>query len=133
MARLALWIGKPPRFLARKADDQNIVPAVAIHVVGECQKVLRVHIDVKRLRRVKLKPLGKIRPRVPIRAGDNIHLPVPVEVAVIRPLAKKLIRKLNPLKRMQRVLPLGKRNGPQNKQKPKTTEYMFEKIHDLYY
>src|SRR5262245_13291711 len=100
---LALWISKPPRLLTRETDDDDVRPSIAIHVMRERKKVLRVSSDVERLCFVVLMPVGKLRTRIPIRSRNNVHHAVVVEIAKVRALAKKLVRKLNLLKRMQRV------------------------------
>src|SRR5262245_24451800 len=49
VSRLVLWVAEPPRFLARKAQYDQVGPAVVVHIVVEPEKVFRIAGDVERL------------------------------------------------------------------------------------
>src|ERR1700722_6427155 len=114
-ALLVLRVLVPKRLLTGEPDDDDVRPAVAVDVRGKGEEILRVSI-------VDTKPalesgdcghfpplvggaeglLGRavgvagfeIRPFIPERAGDDVHVAIVVEISEIRALAPKLIRQL---------------------------------------
>src|SRR5580693_2999120 len=95
MAPGPLWVFKPMRGLARKINDQNVRPAIAIEIIDERQKIIRVGIvrpeGAFKSRDVFETAIGllmlkgcrgrtvfmaflEVRSFIPKWAGDNIHL-----------------------------------------------------------
>ena len=66
-------------------------PAVAVEVAGEGQEVVRIVLRIEGLPRPILVPLLEIRAFEPERAGDDVHLAVAVEVAVVGALGVELV------------------------------------------
>ena len=98
--------------LAGEADDEHIVPAVAVEVVDPVEEVVGVAFAVLRLRGVDFVLRLEVRPRVPVRPVHHVRLAVAVDVARVGPFGVVDVGEPLPLELVERVL-LGEcRRGP---------------------
>ena len=81
--RISPWVLIPHRFIIvdRFSYNEDIKPLVAIKIVNKRVQIVRVIMLVEGLWRIILEPFLKIRPGVPIRSRNDIHLPVSVNVS----------------------------------------------------
>lgn len=101
--RRAAGVLEPRGVVARKAVDEDVVPAVGVEVVGEREEVVGVAEGVEGLGRVVLVPLLELRAREPERPGDDVGRAILVEVADAGPLGEEplvepLLRERDPLR-----------------------------------
>ena len=92
-------IAKPEGLLARKADHDDVEPAVRVEIVGPRKEVVRVAFGPEGPGRIELVALAELRPPIPIRSCDHVAGPVAVEVSEARALARELRRELHALER----------------------------------
>ena len=119
VAGFALRVGEPPGFLAGEADDDDIGPVVVVHVVGEGEEVIGVAGDVERLRRVVFVAVGVVWAGVPVRAVDDVHHAVVIEVAESGAFGEELVAELEFIEGVDecafRLRPLARQAGRRSK------------------
>ena len=116
VALAAFWIFVPGRDFSGKTEDQNVVPPVLVEVVGEGEEIVRVSVVgaegafesfdgrllavrvlfLERLRGgIVFVAFLEVRSLIPIRARDDVHFGVVIEVAEIRAFAPELVAELD--------------------------------------
>lgn len=90
-AALRAGILKPRGIDAGKAEDENIVPPVAVEIVDEGEEVIGVAQRIPRNGGVNVVANFEVGPLPPIRAGDGVEFTIVVEIAEGGALAEKLI------------------------------------------
>jgi hypothetical protein len=125
VAFAALRIFVPGGDFTGETENQYVVPAVLVEIVGECEKVVRVGIvgakgpfetlegffraigflQFERLRgRIVFVALPKVRPLPPIGTGNDVQLAVVIEVAEVGAFAPEFVGELDLLERGQSVI-----------------------------
>ena len=90
-------IAQPVSLLARKADHDDVDPAIRIKIVGPREEVIGVAFRPKLLGGVELVALAKLRTAIPPRPGDHVARAIAVEISEARAFAGELSRKLHAL------------------------------------
>src|SRR5690606_1629419 len=97
VAVATLRIFVPERLLARKSDDQDVVPPVGIEVKDLDEEVVGVPARIERPLRIELVPGLVVGTLVPERSGHDVRRAVAVQIADSGPFGVEDVRKLDAL------------------------------------
>src|SRR5439155_5279661 len=133
MAVAALGILVPSGNFTGKPEDENVVPAVLVEIVGEGEEIVGVSVIAAECAFEALDGLLlavgvllleslcggiifvaylEVRPFIPVGAGDDVHFAVVIEIAEVGSFTPELVVELGFLEGVQEViLSGGERSG----------------------